>query len=568
MTRYSKKPFTSSRRITLLQVLFLLLGLFLIGRLFQLQILKHNLYKDLAQQRYPTRQEFKPNRGEILVTDDGNLTPIATNQKKYLLFAIPSLIENSTSTLAQIEKVLPLTDEERWANFLKLEKKNDPYEPLIKNVTQQQKERLEKLSIENIDFEDQSIRVYPQSNLYADVLGFLGYRGNFRVGQYGIEEYFEKELRGKDNELQIVYNSEKDFPEIKAGSDIVLTLNPTVQFKICSILQDWQKKMLAEDGTAIVLNPQTGEVIAMCDSPSFDLNNYSQVENPEIYFNSAMNISYEPGSVFKPITMATAIDLEKVSPNTQFVDKGFLQLGEDKIRNADKKTYGQVDMTQILESSINTGIASVALDKIGKDNFKKYVKEFGFGEKTDITLPAESKGDISSLKNKGDIYTATASYGQGIMVTPLQLIMAYGALVNGGILMQPQIVKEIHHSDGEIKTFEPQKVQRVISSKTSNIIKAMLVSVVKNGHAGRASVDGYFVGGKTGTANIADKRGGYSEQTNHTFVGFAPSNNLQFVILVKLSKPKNVPFSSDSAAPAFAEMANYLLKYYQVPPDF
>jgi len=572
-------------------VLFLILTGLVIGKLFYLQVLKHDFYLSRAESRHVQLKELTPERGGIYTlaydkdSQKEKLYPLAINQQLYLLYGVPAEIKDATATIELIERVLPMTDEKRWQIFLRLNKK-DPYEPIHHYVTQEQKEKIEKLfaqnksasggSIKEIGFKPETKRVYPQNNLFSHVLGFLGYEGDKRVGQYGIEEYFENDLAGREGKLKIekdlrgrlISFGQTEVIPVQNGADLILTLDPAVQFKACSVLSEWIEKTAAEDGTAIVLDPGSGQILAMCNKPDFDLNNYSHVEDINIYSNKAISQAYEPGSIFKAITMAAAIDLERVEPNTTFEDKGFVQFGSDIIRNANNKVYGQVSMVKVLEDSINTGAVFAAL-KCGKKNFKKYVEKFGFGKKTGISLPAESPGDISSLNYKSDIYTATASYGQGIMTTPLQMIMAYGAIANGGILMKPQIVLEKRYPNGKVEKFEPKQVRRVISSKTANVLKAMLVSVVKNGHGSRAGVKGYYVAGKTGTANIARRGGkGYTQETNHTFIGFAPVDNPKFVTLVKLSKPKNVRFSSDSAAPAFAEIAEFLLHYYQVPPDF
>ncbi len=581
MIFYSKKKTKSNlnSRIAFLKMLFFVFALIIISRLFYLQVLKYDYYKTLAQTRHSETQEIVPNRGTIFVQDTKNnnaLIPVAQNQEFYLFYGVPAVIENVTSTIAQIEQVLSFTDEERWQIFLRLNKPNDPDEPISKYLTSKEKQALEKLNIVGTGFKPQIKRVYPQNNLFSHILGFLGFKNNERVGQYGIEEYFENELAGKsqtiefekDSKGRIIDFEQSNLDKIQDGVDLVLTIDPTIQFKVCAILEDWQKKMLAEDATAIVVNPKSGQILSMCDKPDFDLNNYSQVENINFYLNKSISQSYEPGSVFKAISMATAIDLEKVNPQTEYEDKGFLKFGPDTIRNANNEKYGKVNMTQVLDFSINTGMVFATL-KIGTNNFKKYIENFGFGAKTGIQLPVESAGNISSLKNKSDIYLATASYGQGILTTPLQLIMAYSVIANQGILMQPQIILEKRFKNGSVEKFSPQQSRRVISSKTANILKAMLVSVVKNGHGNQAQVDGYYIAGKTGTANIAKENGkGYTDETIHTFVGFAPVDDSKFVILVKFSKPKNVPFSSDSAAPAFAEIAKFLLQYYQVPPDF
>ncbi len=584
MSPYRKRPRSSlNSRIAFLKMLFFVLVLIIIGRLFYLQVLKYDDYKILAQMRHSSIEEIAPNRGTIYVQDTKNnnaLVPIAQNQEFYLFYGIPAVIENVTSTIAQIEQVLSFTDEERWQIFLRLNKPNDPDEPIRKYLTRGEKEALEKLEIAGTGFKPQVKRVYPQNNLFSHVLGFLGFKKDTRVGQYGIEEYFESDLAGKSNLVKLekdpkgrIIGFDKDeLAKISDGVDIVLTLDPTIQFKVCAILEDWRKKMLAEDATAIVINPSNGYILAMCDKPDFDLNNYSQVESNDIYLNKAVSEPYEPGSVFKAISMATAIDLEKVGPDTQYIDKGFVQFGPEIIRNADNKIYGLVTMTEVLDNSINTGIIYAGL-QIGRGNFAQYVNAFGLGQRTGLELPAEAPGDLSNLKNKGDIYLATASYGQGITVTPIQLVMSYAAIANNGILMQPQIALEKIYDDGRIESFDTdnsgQQVRRVIYSKTANILKAMLVSVVKNGHGSRAQVGGYYVAGKTGTANIAKENNkGYTNETIHTFVGFAPVDEPKFVVLVKFSKPKNVDYSADSAAPAFAEMAKFLLQYYQVPPDY
>jgi len=583
MHHISKKN-NPTKRITLLIVLFFVFFGIIFARLFYLQIIRYDYYLKLAEQRHTNSVEIQSARGEIFVLKSGEPNSIATNQQKYIFYSVPALIEDATTTLQLIEKVFPMDDEERWQTWLKLIKKNDPYEPLKKNITLEEKNKLENVFSANLDSENLDIigfqpisqRFYPYNNLYSHLLGFVGHVNDERIGQYGVEEYFEKELAGEKKIVEferdpkgrlIGFGKNELSDDLSKGSNIVLTIDSAVQFKACEIIKKWQESMAAEDGSVIVMEPQTGKILAMCSVPNFDSNNYSQVESGEIYANKIINQAYEPGSVFKPFTMSAGIELGKFTPETKFDDKGFLKFGPDTIRNAANKKYGEVTMIQALENSINTALANVGLT-IGRKNLKEYAEKFGFGEKTNITLPAESPGNINALNFKGEVYTATASYGQGIMTTLLQLASAYSTIANDGVLMQPQIVSEIIDPKGETEEFKSQKVRRAISSKTANIIKAMLVSVVKNGQAKKAGVSGYYVAGKTGTANIADPKGGYSEFVNHTFAGFAPVNNPKFVIVIKLSKPRNVPFSSDSATPAFGELAEYLLKYYQIPPDF
>lgn len=563
-------------RITLLRVLFFVLASLLIFRLLYLQIIKHDYYQNLADKRHTTNEKIEPERGKIYSKDfssEDKLYPLAINQKFYLLYGVPAVIIEATSTVENLEKIISLEPQEKTDMIQKL-KKQDPYEPLKHYLNLEQKEKIENLKIKGLGFTEETKRIYPQNNLFSHVLGFWGFKSDERVGQYGLEEQYEKYLSGqggkfkqeKDPQGRLMAIDNLDIPPIVDGNDLVLTLDPAVQLQSCSTLKKWVEKMAADDGTAIVLEPFSGQIIAMCTYPDFDLNNYGQVESGNIYVNKAVGESYEPGSVFKSLTLAAAIDTEAITPETRYTDEGFIKFGPDIIKNAKDKKYGNVNMTEVLENSINTGAIFAAL-KTGKETFKKYVEKFGFGSLTNIDLPHEAKGDLKSLDSNKDIYTATASYGQGIMTTPLQMIMAYGALVNGGMLIKPQIILEKRFFNGKIEQIKAEEVRRVISSKTSNIIKAMLVSVVKNGHAKGAQIDGFYVGGKTGTANIAGK-GGYTSDTIHTFVGFAPLEKPKFVVLVKITKPRNSQFAEGSVVPAFAEIGRFLLNYYQVKPEY
>ena len=266
--------------------------------------------------------------------------------------------------------------------------------------------------------------------------------------------------------------------------------------------------------------------------------------------------------------MAAGIETEAVTPESTYEDKGYVRLGVHTIRNSDGKKYGTQTMTQVLEASLNTGAVFVAR-KMEKEVFRQFVENFGFGKPSGITLATEVGGDTRSLLKAGEIYTATASYGQGITVTPLQMVSAYGALANGGALMQPYIVDEIRFPDGRVETHAPTMVRRVVSERTATLISGMLVSVVRYGHGKRADVDGYTVGGKTGTAQIARRdRAGYEQGANiGSFVGYAPIEDPKFVMLTKIDRPKDVRFAESSAAPLFGTIAKFLLEYYKVPPS-
>ena len=353
------------------------------------------------------------------------------------------------------------------------------------------------------------------------------------------------------------------------GADVVLTIDRTIQYKACSALEASVASHAADGGSVVIVEPATGKILAMCGSPDYDPNNYGQVDSINVFNNPAIFAAYEPGSIFKPLTMAASIDAGAVSATTRFVDLGyeFVDGWPKPIGNAEGKVYGDVDMTQVLEDSINTGMI-FSMREMGMDVFVDYVKRFGFGVPTGIELDTEAVGTISSLDIGAEIYAATASFGQGITVTPLQIAMAYGALANGGVLKQPLIVDEIRYADGTVEERPSQDVAQVIRPTTSRTIGAMLVSVIEHGHGSRAGVPGYYIAGKTGTAQVADTEGGgYAlDNTIGSFAGFGPVEDPKFAMVVRIDNPKDVIWAESTAAPLFGEIAEFLLHYFEVPP--
>jgi cell division protein FtsI (penicillin-binding protein 3)/stage V sporulation protein D (sporulation-specific penicillin-binding protein) len=306
----------------------------------------------------------------------------------------------------------------------------------------------------------------------------------------------------------------------------------------------------------------------MCSAPDFDPANYGKIDSISVLNNSATFDQIEPGSIFKPLTMAAGIEEGKIGPNTTYVDPGEEKIDDFTVRNSDKLAHGVQTMTEVLTKSLNTGTIFVQR-LLGKETFRKYVQNFGFGEKTGVGVGPEAEGDIRPLDKKGSIFAATASYGQGISVTQIQMLTAFGALANGGRLMQPFLVKEIVHPDGQRVVTEPRVVREVISKRTSRLVSGMMVTVVESGHGKLAAVPGYYVAGKTGTAQVPNPNGpGYlPDATIGSFVGYAPSDHPRFVMLVTVVKPKTVSFAESSAAPVFGDMAKFILSTLQVPPE-
>ena len=439
-----------------------------------------------------------------------------------------------------------------------------------------------KINLDGISFVTKTHRYYPEGNIGSHILGLVKTRDNDQSGEYGLEGFFNNELKGISSVAYTDYGAKGDLIVINGheyikpqdGDDLILTIDPIIQFYICRKLNEKAEMHEADSATIIVMDPKDAAIIAMCSWPDYDPNNYREVEDINTYNNPAIFFQYEPGSVFKTFSMAAAIDKEKITPQTTYKDEGFIMIeGWDKpIRNADYESvggHGVVDMNEVLEKSLNTG-AIHAMRQAGRYEFAKYVRDFGFGEKTGIEMDTEVSGDIRKISGDKiyEIYAATASFGQGITATPLQLITGYAALANGGILMRPHLVKEMIHPDGSSEVIKPKQIRRVVSERTSMLIGGMLANVVESGHAQEAAVPGYYVGGKTGTAQIAStKIRAYTNKTSHTFIGYAPIDEPKFVMLVKIDNPKEIQYSSKSAAPLFGEIAKFLLTYLQVPKE-
>lgn len=563
-------------RLNSLATIFFIFGLLIISRLAQLQIFDYRYYQSRALEIRNFEKEIQPERGKIFVEEKGEKKPVAINIDSYTLYAVPEEIDEPTAIAEKIAPIIGILSEKNknddWADLVKkLSKENDWYEALKKNITQEEVAVVNKLDLKGIKIETSSKRFYPEGKYFSQLLGFVGFDGDKRVGRYGLESYYENIISGKEGLIKgektqgdiLIATAKTTTIKPKDGADIILTINRSIQIKTCEILEEAIKKYEAEKGTIIVVEPKTGEILALCNWPYFDPNKYNEVKDISLFSNEAISAQYEPGSIFKIITFATALEEEKITPETTYEDKGLVKINGYTIKNAGEKVYGKQTMKDVLVKSINTGAVFMS-HLIGLENFRRYVEKFGFGKPTGIELPAEAKGDIKNLSEKKEIYLATASFGQGIAVTPLQMTMAFAVLANNGKLMKPYLVKEIISGDFVTK-IKPEEQTQVISPLTAEVLKEILISCVKNGWGKRAAVKGYLVAGKTGTAQVAYLKG-YSEKTIHSFAGFAPADDPKFVALVKLDNPKSASFSDQTAAPTFGKLADFLLKYFEIPP--
>jgi len=407
-------------------------------------------------------------------------------------------------------------------------------------------------------------RFYPQGNLASSVIGFLGFQDKNRIGQYGIEEYYEPWLSGQVG-FKSFLNKVGFSNGSGQGSSLILTIDKNIQFFAEAKLKELVDKWGASGGSVVIQDPKTGSILAMADYPYFNPNQYSKYLLEE-FINQNIQVSFEPGSSFKPITMAAALDTGSIKPETSYFDSGEIKVGSSTIRNYDLASYGWQTMTSVLEKSINTG-AVFAMRQTGHDKFLEYLERFQFGKKTDIDLAGEISGNIKNLYTGREINFVTASFGQGISVTPLQLVDAYSAIANGGKMMRPYMVEKIVKADGESVIVKPEVMAEPITPETAKTLTSMLISVIENGLIKKAIVPGFHIAGKTGTAQEAQPAGGYSDFFIHNLVGFGPAENPRFTILVKLDRPKGVETAAVSLADTFGDIARFLINYYGIAPS-
>lgn len=547
-------------------------------QLFQISYLRHAFYINTAEAQ--TERTFNVlTRGNIFISDKDGATHVAATNKKF-----PSIAVVPT-------KVLPdqLDDAREFiSSFTTLPKdkvdtilrsKSDYLRILPGHITNEQVAQIKEKDLRGVSVSYVTDRYYPNASLASDVIGFLGYDGNNRSGQYGIESFYDKDLFGTkdptalagvtDTLLSLIPGYSPASNSMSAATarpkDVVLTIDKNIQDFVEDKLDTLLKQWSATKGSIIVQDPITGKILAMVDRPTFDPNAYASADQ-STFLNSNLQEIFEPGSSFKPFTMAAGLDSGKVTPQTTFEDTGSVQIAGYKIKNFSDKVFGKSTMTQVLEKSINTGVMFVE-NAIGDDTFLNYIINLGFGQRTGIDLPGEVNGDVTNLYAGRKINFLTASFGQGIAVTPLQLINGYSAIANGGKLMRPYIVEKVVGEGGNEVATKPEILGIPFSEKTATKLKTMLVSVVDVGFD-KARITGYDVAGKTGTAQIPAKGGGYlADQYIHSFAGFAPAYNPKFVILIKMDKPQGITFAADSLSPVFRDIAAFLLQYYNIPPS-
>lgn len=555
------------RSATLFVVIIFVSGMFMF-KLFEKQVLQHSQYAAAAEGQSTATVSQPAQRGQVYAQDrDGKLFTLAVSDWRYELLISPRQVKNSEKLVEALKTDLPNLDTKDVLS--KIDNDKVYVSPIIKDLDVVTAQKIAAKNYAGVSLKPVLLRVYPDGDGIApQILGFVAADGE---GKYGIESAYDQELRGASGDEKAKRDSLGRIIDVlsgkepESGQDVVLTIDYNLQYTVETKLKEALEEYQADAGSIVVMEPKTGAVLAMAGNPKYDPNAFSVVPASEQYrfLTPAISNVYEPGSVMKPITMAMALDMGVVTPETTHNAGGAVTISGYEIRNAEDKVFGTQTMSQVLENSDNVQMVWLS-SLIGAEKEREYFDKFGFGKKTNIDLIGEQTGNLRPEKEWRDLLRATAAFGQGISVTTLQMAAAYATLANGGTTVTPHLAQK-YIKDGKEEVISYPPGGQIISGETSLKIREMLVNVVELGHGKRAKVDGIKVGGKTGTAQVPHPNGGYYEDRHiGTFTGLFPADDPKFVMVVRLDNPKTVKFAESSAAPTFGEIANWITNYYQL----
>lgn len=578
------KTSTFQNKVRMLFCFIALFALIMVVRLYFLQIVYGQNYNEKADRQYTNVSVDTYDRGSIFFQDkNGTLISAASLKTGYILALNTKIMATDTEMYyKKISEIIPM---DAGVFYSKASKINDPYEEIARQVSEEKIKKINELKLPGLIIEKEKWRYYPGDSLASRLIGFVGYddTGTNILGRYGLEKYYDDNLKREASNLytntfaEIFSNINKNFIEDKGReADIVISIDPEVQGYVEKTVNDINKKWNSKLTGAIIIDPKTGEIYSMAVSPSFNLNDFKNETNVSIFSNPLVSDAYEMGSIIKTLTMSAGIDDGDITAKTTYNDKGFLEMDGRTIYNFDKKGRGIIDMQGVLNNSLNTG-ATFVMNALGKDKFLEYFQAFGIGSETGIDLPAEAGGNIgnllNNLKNTKKIEYATASFGQGISMTPIITVRALSALANGGKLIIPHVVKKIDYKVGLSKDVSyVNEAKQVIKKETSEEISRMLVKVVDESLSyGTMKMKNYSIAAKTGTAQIArplkDGGGYYPDRWLHSFFGYFPAYNPRFLVFLYTVEPKDVNFASQTLTEPFFDITKFLINYYEISPD-
>ncbi len=566
----------SNDRAHLVFFIWFFIVVIIVLRALYIQTIKHQYYINEANKQYVSLTPINFDRGTIFFSEfKKNPVPVAQLRTTYRIAIDPTQISDPESLYTKLSSVIQL---DKTIFLEKATKKNDPYEEIAKDVDVDNVNLLKSKKLIGVSFVKDNKRTYPQGVIGSKVIGFVGNDGSRVKGQYGLERYYDDVLSRNSNDQSINFFAEL-FTDIEKTivsntdeqeGDVVLTIDAEAERQLHNVLLETRAQWNSDVIGGIIMDPQTGAIIAMDGLPSFDPNTYSQVKDASAFMNQNVSGVYEMGSIIKPLTMASAIDSGVINEaTTTYDDTGFVMLNGYKVSNFDGKPRGKnTKMQEILSQSLNVGIVFL-VDRLGTKRFQEYFKKFGIGTETGIDLPGEASGLTKNLDSKVFVDNATAGFGQGIAVTPIQTVRALAALGNGGRLVTPHTVDSIIYQNGDTKKIVEDDGDQVISKDTSERITRMLVTVVDDALLhGKDKMDHYSIAAKTGTAQMVSPSGKYYEDRYlHSFFGYFPAYDPKYIIFLFHTYPKGAPYASATLSDPFFKIVKFLISYYEVPPD-
>lgn len=564
----------NSWRIKFLFVSLLFLAVLFSWRLFFLQIVKGEEYAERVDRQYLRSARTFFNRGSIFFSaKNGNLVPAATLRQEFILTINPRQINNPEKVLELLEEIVDIDDKEEFVK--RANRKESAYEEIIYSLTEAEAEEIGQMNIKGVYLFKEKKRFYPGDSLGSHVIGFMAFQDQEYAGRYGLEKYYQNVLSRQDTGSFNSFFAEvflnKEIPEEvesdKQG-DIILTIEPTIQGQLENRLSELVDRYSAEEAGAIVMDPRTGAIIAMASNPDFSPG--GRVTDISVLPNPLVERVFEMGSVIKPLTLAAGFNEGIINSNSTYYDAGEIVINNRRIMNHDKKVRGVVDMQTVIDQSLNTG-AIYVMRLVGMDKFRDYMlNRYGLGEESGIDLPDEIRSLTGNLSSNREVEYATASFGQGIALTPIATIRAFAVLANGGYLVKPHVVKAVRTINEGVRESTPYLGKKVLDVKATDEITTMLIKAVDESLLGGGiKLPHHTVAGKTGTAQMPSKTGkGYDpDRYLHSYFGYYPAYEPRFITLFYLINPKDVRFASDSIAPVFMDFAQFIINYYELPPD-
>ncbi|PIR85412.1 hypothetical protein COU15_01115 [Candidatus Kaiserbacteria bacterium CG10_big_fil_rev_8_21_14_0_10_45_20] len=562
-------------RVRLFAIAIVLVSLFFIIRLYDIQIVKGHIYKERAESQYLNESIDHFDRGTIFFNPvKGPPIAGATLSSGYRIAVVPKEITNAEEMYTILSGYIQLDREEFIARATKID---DPYEEIAHRVPSEVAQRIREAKLPGIRLAREKWRDYPAGESAANVLGFIGYgNGDTLSGQYGLERFYDSVLT-KDNTGAVLNFFADLFADIKGrlsdsaqrpGADILTAIEPTVQSFSEDLLRRYVEDWSPQEVAMVIVEPDTGRVITMAVLPTFNPGEIA-TSDPSTFANPLVENVYEFGSIVKALTMASGIDSGAVTPETEYVDKGFAVYDGSRISNFDGRARGRVSMQEVLSQSLNTGVAFV-VEEMGTDTFREYIEKFGLREETGVDLPNEAQPITGNMDSPRTIEYVTASFGQGIAVTPIAMVRALATLANGGVVPSPHVAIELQYPGSFPKKLGWAPERRALSESATEATTKMLVEVVDSAlRGGSVKILEMSVAAKTGTAQIAlpNARGYYDDRYLHSFFGYFPAYNPEYLIFMYSVAPQGARYASETLTNPFMETVRFLISYYDIPPD-